>query len=72
VTRALDRQEIERALGGLSVRQRQTVVLRDWAGFDTAEVARLLGMREPTVRVHLHRARADLRKALRLEEETAK
>jgi RNA polymerase sigma-70 factor, ECF subfamily len=72
VTRALDRQEIERALGGLSVRQRQTVVLRDWAGFDTAEVARLLGMREPTVRVHLHRARANLRKALRLEEETAK
>jgi DNA-directed RNA polymerase specialized sigma24 family protein len=29
-------------------------------------------MREPTVRVHLHRARANLRKALRLEEETAK
>ena len=72
VARALDRGEIERALGGLSVRQRQAVVLRDWAGFDTAEVARLLRLREATVRVHLHRARANLRQALRWEEETAK
>lgn len=72
VERAVDRQEIARALGTLSVRQRQAVVLRDWAGFDTAEVARLLGMREPTVRVHLHRARAHLREALRMQEETTR
>jgi RNA polymerase sigma factor (sigma-70 family) len=72
VARSLDREEIARALRTLSVRQRQAVVLRDWAGFDTAEVARLLGMREPTVRVHLHRARVHLREALRMEEETAR
>jgi RNA polymerase sigma factor (sigma-70 family) len=70
VSRALDRQEIARALRTLSVRQRQAVVLRDWAGFDTAEVAKLLGMREPTVRVHLHRARAHLREELRMDQET--
>jgi RNA polymerase sigma factor (sigma-70 family) len=72
VARALDREEIARALGTLSVRQRQAIVLRDWAGFDTSEVARLLGMREPTVRVHLHRGRAHLREALRMEEETTR
>jgi DNA-directed RNA polymerase specialized sigma24 family protein len=44
-------------------------VLRDWLGFDTAEAAKLLGTREATVRVHLHRGREHLREALRMEEE---
>jgi RNA polymerase sigma-70 factor (ECF subfamily) len=72
VARALDRAEIAEALRTLSVRQRQAVVLRDWAGFSTAEVAKLLGTREPTVRVHLHRARTHLREVLHSEEETAR
>jgi RNA polymerase sigma-70 factor (ECF subfamily) len=65
--RALDRHEILRALSQLSVRQRQVVVLRDWAGMETNEVAKLLGMRDSTVRVHLARAREALRTALQGE-----
>jgi RNA polymerase sigma-70 factor (ECF subfamily) len=72
VARALDREEISRSLRTLSVRQRQAVVLRDWAGFGTAEAANLLGMREATLRVHLHRARRHLRDELRIEEETTR
>src|SRR5918994_1900608 len=51
------------ALRGLPLRQRQSVVLRDWAGFETSEVAEILGTRESTVRVHLARGRAALRAA---------
>jgi RNA polymerase sigma factor (sigma-70 family) len=67
ISRSLDRQEILRALGHLPVRQRQAVVLRDWAGMETSEVARLLGTRDSTVRVHLARGRKGLRAALRQE-----
>jgi RNA polymerase sigma-70 factor, ECF subfamily len=67
IGRSLDRQEIVRALGHLSVRQRQAVVLRDWAGMETSEVAEQLGMRDSTVRVHLARGREALRTALREE-----
>jgi RNA polymerase sigma factor (sigma-70 family) len=56
------------ALRSLPLRQRQSVVLRDWAGFETSEVARMLGMKESTVRVHLARGRAALRDALMVEE----
>ena len=56
------------ALNRLPLRQRQAVVLRDWAGFDTAEVARILGTKESTVRVHLTRGRAALRDVLTVEE----
>jgi DNA-directed RNA polymerase specialized sigma24 family protein len=53
----------------LPLRQRQAVVLRDWAGYETHRVAAMLGMRESTVRVHLARGRAALRTALKVEEE---
>jgi RNA polymerase sigma factor (sigma-70 family) len=56
------------ALRGLPLRQRQSVVLRDWAGFETSEVARMLGTKESTVRVHLARGRAALRDELAVEE----
>lgn len=59
--------EVE-ALRGLPLRQRQSVVLRDWAGFGTSEVAGMLGMKESTVRVHLARGRAALRDVLTVEE----
>jgi RNA polymerase sigma factor (sigma-70 family) len=60
--------ELAQALRDLPTRQRQCVVLRDWAGYETAEVARLLGARESTVRVHLMRGRARLREALRVDQ----
>jgi RNA polymerase sigma factor (sigma-70 family) len=63
----LDRQEIFRALSQLPVRQRQAVVLRDWAGMQSSEVAKLLGIRDSTVRVHLARGREALRTAFRGE-----
>jgi RNA polymerase sigma factor (sigma-70 family) len=66
--RALERHDVRQALSSLPVRQRQVVVLRDWAGFETAEVAQFLGMRPSTVRVHLARAREHLRRVLSLEE----
>jgi DNA-directed RNA polymerase specialized sigma24 family protein len=62
------RLDLLNALSGLPVRQRQTVVLRDWAGYETREVARMLRMRESTVRVHLARARHRLRQALLVED----
>ena len=69
VQRALDRHEVARSLAGLPLRQRQAIVLRDWAGFETGEVARMLGMKESTVRVHLARGREHLRRSLRVESE---
>jgi RNA polymerase sigma-70 factor (ECF subfamily) len=66
--RSDDRAAVFAALGGLSVRQRQAVALRDWAGYPTDEVASMLGMRESTVRVHLSRGREALRRSLSVEE----
>jgi RNA polymerase sigma factor (sigma-70 family) len=56
------------ALAELPLRQRQSIVLRDWAGFETWEVARMLGAKESTIRVHLSRGRSALRATLRVEE----
>jgi RNA polymerase sigma factor (sigma-70 family) len=58
------RRDIWIALDALPLRQRQSVVLRDWAGYETKEVASMLGMRDSTVRVHLTRGRQTLRQAL--------
>ena len=63
----LERHEVLRSLSGLPTRQRQAVVLRDWAGMETREVAEALGLAESTVRVHLARGRAALRSVLRTE-----
>jgi RNA polymerase sigma factor (sigma-70 family) len=62
------RMSVVDALRGLPLRQRQSVVLRDWVGFETSEVARILGTKESTVRVHLARGRAALRNVLTVEE----
>jgi RNA polymerase sigma-70 factor (ECF subfamily) len=68
IARALDRRDVMTALARLPIRQRQAVVLRDWAGFETQEVAGMLGVRESTVRVHLARGRQALRDSLAVEE----
>jgi RNA polymerase sigma factor (sigma-70 family) len=62
------RRAVVAALAELPLRQCQSVVLRDWAGFGTDEVARMLGAKESTVRVHLARGRAALRAALSVED----
>ena len=66
-----DEAEVFAALGRLSLRQRQVVALRDWAGFETDEVASMLGMSASTVRVHLARGRASLRETLDVKEQEA-
>jgi RNA polymerase sigma-70 factor (ECF subfamily) len=53
-----------RALGPLSVRQRECVVLVDYLGYDAAGAGALLGIRPSTVRVQLTRGRAKLREIL--------
>jgi RNA polymerase sigma-70 factor, ECF subfamily len=67
-TDPVGRISVMEALHGLPLRQRQSVVLRDWAGFETSEVARILGTKESTVRVHLARGRTALRAVLTVEE----
>jgi RNA polymerase sigma-70 factor (ECF subfamily) len=68
VTDSDQRRSVVDARHGVPLRQRQSVVLRDWAGFETSEVARILGTKESTVRVHLTRGRAALREVLTVEE----
>lgn len=49
------------ALGELSPRQRACVVMADYVGLSSDEIAQVLGMRAGTVRVHLTRGRRTLR-----------
>ncbi len=58
------RLDLERALPRLSAGARQVFVLHDVQGYDHAEIARLLGIAESTVRVQLHRARKQLMEVL--------
>ena len=60
---------VTEALGQLSGRQRRCVVLVDLAEIDPASVARILGMAEGTVRVHVSRGRRALRARLAIEQE---
>jgi RNA polymerase sigma factor (sigma-70 family) len=56
------------ALRALSPMQRAAIVLRYEADLPVSEVARRLGIKQPTVRVHLHRGRTRLRELLGDEE----
>jgi RNA polymerase sigma-70 factor, ECF subfamily len=56
------------ALVKLSPNQRAAIVLRHVEGLDTAEVADRMGISQPTVRVHLFRARKRLSQLLGDEE----
>ncbi|MFJ8488139.1 RNA polymerase sigma factor [Streptomyces sp. NPDC094038] len=58
------RRELAAALGGLSARHRDVVLLVAWAGLDYEEAAEALGVPVGTVRSRLHRARSRLREAL--------
>ncbi|MET9913910.1 RNA polymerase sigma factor [Streptomyces sp. NPDC002144] len=58
------RRELAAALGGLSARHRDVVLLVAWAGLDYEEAAEALDVPVGTVRSRLHRARGRLREAL--------
>ncbi len=66
--RALDVAELQRAFlrlaANLSPKQRAAFVLREIEGLPTSEVARILDVRESTVRNHLLQARRALRAGL--------
>ena len=56
------------ALRQLSPNQRAAIVLRHVMDLDLEEIAHRMGIAQPTVRVHLHRARKRLRELLGVEE----
>jgi RNA polymerase sigma factor (sigma-70 family) len=58
------RRELAAALGGLSARHRDVVLLVAWGGLDYEEAAEALGVPVGTIRSRLHRARSRLREAL--------
>jgi len=57
-------ERLWRAVHRLSPQQRAAVILYGQEHLSMAEIADVLGLAEPTVRVHLHRAVAALRKEL--------
>ena len=59
------RPEVLEAIGRLSERQRAVVYLTYWDDLDPAGAAELLDISEGSVRRHLARARANLRRTLR-------
>jgi RNA polymerase sigma factor (sigma-70 family) len=59
-----DRLDILAAIAELPTSQRAAVVLRYYAGFNSGEIAAVLGAPAPTIRFHLMLARRTLRKAL--------
>jgi RNA polymerase sigma-70 factor (ECF subfamily) len=66
---ALDLELLQKAFlrlaARLAPRQRAAFVLKEIEGLDTPEVARILGVRESTVRNHLHQARRILQAGIR-------
>ncbi len=67
--RAIDLDQLQKVFSRLAARlaprQRAAFVLREIEGLETAEVARILGVRESTVRNHLHQARRVLQAGIR-------
>lgn len=55
------RGRIDHAIKGLSERQRQVFLLREWQGFNVRDTARILGCSEGSVKQHHFRAMRTLR-----------
>lgn len=64
-----ERDALARALAGIPSRQRAAIVLTELLGYNSAETAQLLGVREATVRSLAFRARAALRSQLEIDDE---
>jgi RNA polymerase sigma-70 factor (ECF subfamily) len=58
------RQKVADALQGLSERQRQVFILREWRGMSISETSAILGCSENSVKQHHFRAMRELRKQL--------
>lgn len=52
---------LDEALGRLSETQRSLVMLKDYEGYNYAEIGQITGLHESQVKVYLHRARLMLR-----------
>lgn len=52
---------LEEALGKLSETQRSLVMLKDYEGYNYAEIGEITGLNESQVKVYLHRARLQLK-----------
>lgn len=62
--RAESRQRIEAAIADLPLTFRMPLVLREIVGLSIAEVGKVLGVKDATVKTRLHRARLRIRHAL--------
>ena len=60
-----ERVELIRALGGLPDRQREALVLRFYLDLPDEEIARVMGIRQSTVRSNAHRGLAALARVLK-------
>ena len=58
------RRILEEALSRLSETQRSLVMLKDYEGYNYAEIGQITGLNESQVKVYLHRARLQLREYL--------
>jgi RNA polymerase sigma-70 factor (ECF subfamily) len=57
--------EIEQALAQLSIKQQQALLHRLWLGLSVNETATVMGISEGSVKTHLSRAVAEMRKQLK-------
>lgn len=58
------KKALERALDTLTETQRSLVMLKDYEGYNYAEIGKILNLNESQVKVYLHRARVQLRNYL--------
>src|SRR5436309_3392484 len=69
--RAVDRDELERALAELPEGQRVAVLLKDVYGMSVREISEELGVEEGAIKVRLHRARKRLAQSLTTGDDSA-
>ena len=55
---------LQEALGKLNERDKSLVMLKDYEGYNYAEIGEITGLNESQVKVYLHRARLQLREYL--------
>jgi RNA polymerase sigma-70 factor (ECF subfamily) len=58
------KKALERALDTLTDTQRSLVMLKDYEGYNYAEIGEIMNLNESQVKVYLHRARTQLRNYL--------